>query len=174
MNSNHLVNDYLNKLAQAGYVSYREFPESNRWLISIKLVGSAEVEEFVVEIFLMDDWISFTSLVLTNLEGENISSFYEFLFRMSSYLNGFKFGITPDGEFITIQTELNNRNLNIDSFFDTLKWFSTFYIQWYPVILDSAYKLHLKFRKAQNRTVDDLMGELIGVGFNNISQINGQ
>lgn len=165
------ITDYLDDLGKAGFIRYEEASESNRWFVYIPL-RDADVEEFILEIFLMDKWVSFTSVIMNNLQGENLPHFYEFLFRFSSYLNGFKFGVTPNGEFITIQTEQNVRDLNRESFIETLKWFNSFYLEWYPVLVNSAKKLNLRFRKGTNSKVDTLMYELIGNDINNIPQIS--
>lgn len=135
--------------------------DPSRWVVSVSC-DAPEVERFVVDIYLMDNWISFTSIVITNLRGEKLAEFYELLFRLNYYLNGLKFAISTDGGVITLQLELDDaQDLNFERFQSIFRGFTLFYWEWYPKLVQAAVELKLKFRQTQEKTwIDGMLGSL--------------
>lgn len=121
-----------------------------------------------MNIYLSGDWVSFFSVVLENLEGENLPTFYELLFRLSARFDGFKLGITPDGKFIVLQSEISLKGLEysvkLEKLQFVIKWFYLFHLQYLPRIIKYAAKLKLVFRDKNNHAVDSMME-----GFSSIS-----
>lgn len=153
------IRTYLEILGKRGSIEVKEYPESDRWLVRAYLSDS-EVEYFEVGIYLMNDWLSFDSVILDNISGKQSHRFYEVLLRYSSFINGLKFAVSPNGEYVTLQTELHLTNLDERSFSDVFKRFAIFYIQVYPGILNIAELLGLSFSKKTDKKVDSMFDQL--------------
>lgn len=163
MTMNKFETKIENYITQLGYLNF-EKPEPGRWYVKIE-VNTGEIEFFVVEILLMDKWVSFSSVVITNLQGKNLSKFYEILLRLTNYLHAFKFGVSNNGEVITLQTEWNSLELDLNTFQGIIKNFQTFYHRWYPQIIDYATKLGLRYRKslAKFEEIDQFVKKLVAM-----------
>lgn len=157
------ANDYIaGMLRQIGITEYENLAP-NRWAIQLPL-DSSETEDFTVEIYIKDGWVSLTSMVMKNLRGSKLPQFYELLFQLSHYLNGFKLGMTADGEYISLQAEVSAKHLDFIGLNNILLQFGSFYLNYYPKIIEIADQFRLKFRKGvqKRRDVDDMWKKLIG------------
>jgi hypothetical protein len=148
-------------LRKVGLQNY-EIPEPNRWVVTIPLHDS-EVDYFTLDIYQSADWISFTSVVMENVSGNRLHSFYELLFRLNHFLNGLKFAIDFEGRYITLQTEIDISEFDIDSLKNVIQQFIFFYTNWYSTLVRIAAENKLKYRKPTKklRIVDKMMQKVI-------------
>jgi hypothetical protein len=150
-----------NFLRQLGLAEY-EIPEPNRWLVTVP-VNSPEVESFELDIYQTNGWISFTSVAMENLSGENLVNYYELLFRLNSFLNGMKFAVDLNGAYIALQTEEEVTDFDLEHLQNIIQRFSFFYSEWFPRLVEIARENGLKFRKSSRKQteVDKMLQTLI-------------
>lgn len=159
-----------NFLRQLGLSEY-EVPEPNRWPVTIP-VNTDEVENFVLDIYLTDGWISFTSVAMENLSGSNLVSYYELLFRLNSFLNGLKFTVDLNGSYIALQAESDITDFDLDHLRNVIQRFMFFYTEWFPRLVEIADENGLKFRNLTKKQtmVDKMLQKLIASEL--LSQVN--
>jgi hypothetical protein len=159
-----------NFLRQLGLTEY-EIPEPNRWLVTVPL-NTNEVENFELDIYQTDGWISFTSVAMENLSGTNLVHYYELLFRLNSFLNGLKITVDLNGAYIALQTESDVTDFDLEHLRNIIQRFSIFYSEWFPRLIEIAQEYGLKFRKPSKKQsmVDKMLQKLIASEL--LSQIN--
>lgn len=125
------------------------------------------ITDFSVEIYLMGDWVSFTSVAMKDLYGARRSDFYELVFKLNYYLNGTKFALTDENNDLIILAERHIDGLNFEQFKSVFEQFLLFYVKWFPELVDFAVELKLKFRKKskQNPLVNDRLARIVGNNF---------
>ena len=145
-NANKYITGLLGRLRIVDF----DNSEPNRWIFHDSGEGD-DAEEFTIEIYQSDGWVTFTSVIMINLQGGKLAQFYEALFRLNHYLNGFKLGVTTNGDYITLQTDMNIAHLDLVQLKNTLLQFRAFYSQYYSSIVEFAQELGLKFRKSTRK-----------------------
>jgi hypothetical protein len=148
-------------LKKIGILDY-EITEPNRWIVTIP-IHTEIVESFAIDIYQTDGWISFTSVVMENLSGKNLPHFYELLFRLNHFLNGLKFSVDFNGEYITLQTETDSTEFDIDRLKNVLQQFIMFYTNWYPALINIASEYDLTYRKPTKKQsiVDKMLNSIV-------------
>jgi hypothetical protein len=140
--------------------------EPNRWHVTFPC-DTHDIESFHVEIYLTNDWATFSSIVIKSMYGDHLSDYYDFLFRLNHYINGLKFALTPDGEAILIQAERHVSELTHERFKEVFEQLLYFYIEWYPRLVEyAADDFKLKFRKRPRKEglIKQLLSSLIDPG----------
>lgn len=128
-----------------------EQPEPDLWIVNI----DTQTSNFNVQIFLPDSvWILFTSFPMKNVQGRNSGQFYELLLSLSYSLNGFKFGISQDGTYITLQTEWSQAELDYEMFDGIVSQFVYIYEDWYPQLLQEAHSMNLKLVAGRRKSLE--------------------
>ncbi|PSR16885.1 hypothetical protein C8255_15560 [filamentous cyanobacterium CCP3] len=161
-----LIQDYLDKLNRQSRIELKKHPEQDRWLITIP-VGSQNIEGFSIEIFLEDPWVSFSSLIMKNLQGQKVSDFYEAIALLSSYLNSLKISIDPENDYIVLQHDVDLDSLNNQKEQYIRKIFNLFYEffeKYYPDLIKLATNLSLQYRTEHSRKSEasDFVKHMIG------------
>jgi len=146
------------------FITYKQHPTLAQWRINIDIASmfeKAPVENFNIDVLLMNDSISFSSILFRNISGTKARQFYELLLRYSSYLNELKFAVTPDGRYVTIQAEADLSGLNQDLFFRLFTRFIKFYNYTYPVLIDTLEALDLGIKRKGDKLIDSHLDRMI-------------
>ncbi|RME55876.1 hypothetical protein D6779_11695 [Candidatus Parcubacteria bacterium] len=139
-----------------------EVVEPGRWSVFIPL-DSPDLEGFTIDIYVCDNWISFTSVVFDNIAGSNARHFFEMILRLNYYLVGLKMGVDITGKFITLQTEIATTDFDRDKLVQVIGRFVWFFSDWYPKLLHIIEKYGITFRRPSRRKTktDSMLKEVI-------------
>ena len=150
---------YLKRL---GFRDY-EKPEPNRWVVQVP-IDTPDLEEFTIDIFLSDGWLSLTSIIMENLTGNNLVHFYELLFRINHFFNDLKMSIDMEGTYLAIQLEISIFDIDTERLHQVFHHFATFYVYWFPKLMEIIDNYDLKFRTPTKRKrIADKMLQKINV-----------
>ena len=154
-----VVTEYLLRL---GYENFLK-PEQNRWEVTL-CNSDYEPEEFTVEIYLRGPLIGFVSSFFENLEGDRLAEFYELIHRLNYHLDLFKFGISEDGQSITLQVEWGRAYMDYKLFKEILDYFPNIYAKWWLPLVETAHKMGLTKREEQVSWLDNIVHKFLASG----------
>lgn len=110
----------------------------NEWQLDLRNPEAA----YTINIFDLGEWVSYAVVLLDDVQGKKLVTFYRDLLELNAQLNGIKVGI--EGDKLILSSEDTKVGLNVSLFYQSIALMDRAFQIVFPLILEQIKALGLR------------------------------